>query len=132
MFLQGNLQLVWDIWAPILDPLATDDQWFGADSEGRPWADCVKESTLTSLNWIITHHFYLPAGADTASETMRQDIHQGDLDAKAMQNLGQPRILARDREAEDVDPNRADDNVLWCAPRLAPLRYNKARGTVQA
>jgi hypothetical protein len=88
MFLQGNLQFVWDIWAPILDPLATDDQWFGADSEGRPWANCFKESTLTSLNWIITHHFYLPAGADTASETMRQDIHQGDLDAKAMQSLG--------------------------------------------
>jgi hypothetical protein len=70
MFLQGNKHLVWDIWAPLLDPLASDDQWF--TPEGTPWGECFMVSTLTALNWMITHHFY-PVPVDKASETMSQE-----------------------------------------------------------
>jgi hypothetical protein len=87
MFLQGNMHIVWDIWSPILDPLEGDILWF--TTEGASWGHCFKESTLTALNWMVTHYFHPgPGGNDKASEGMSHDIHKGDLEPGQMQKLG--------------------------------------------
>jgi hypothetical protein len=51
----------------------------------------LKESTLTALNWMVTHHHFHPGpgGNDKASsEGMSHDIHKGDLEPGQMQKLG--------------------------------------------
>jgi hypothetical protein len=64
MFLQGDMHLVWDIWAPILDPLPNYETFLS-------WGQALMESTLTVLSWMITHHFH-PGGQDKAAEMSQE------------------------------------------------------------
>jgi hypothetical protein len=65
MFLLNDMHLVWDIWAPILDCVPNYEAL--TTGAGMSWGQALRDSTLTVLAWMITHHFY-PVNQDKTNE----------------------------------------------------------------